>query len=119
MFCINIMAGHHEEVTRRFSLKGVDRFAGIAHDPGPCGPILKDAVGWIDCAIREEHDAGDHMIVVASVSRIEAAADTAPLVFFRGYYGTFRAAASSRLWRRTISQGGRAGGERRGLDSSG
>ncbi len=93
MFCINIMAGHHEEVTRRFSLKGVDRFAGIAHDPGPCGPILKDAVGWIDCAIREEHDAGDHMIVVASVSRIEAAADTAPLVFFRGVYGTFRAAA--------------------------
>jgi 3-hydroxy-9,10-secoandrosta-1,3,5(10)-triene-9,17-dione monooxygenase reductase component len=93
MFCINIMAGHHEEVTRRFALKGVDRFAGIPHEPGPCGPVLNDAVGWIDCVIRDEHEAGDHTIVVASVSRIEAAPDTAPLVFFRGAYGTFRATA--------------------------
>jgi 3-hydroxy-9,10-secoandrosta-1,3,5(10)-triene-9,17-dione monooxygenase reductase component len=90
-FCINIMAGHHEELTRRFSLKGVDRFAGIVYDEGPCGPILEDAVGWIDCVIREEHEAGDHTIVVASVSRIEAAPDSSPLVFFRGVYGTFRA----------------------------
>jgi 3-hydroxy-9,10-secoandrosta-1,3,5(10)-triene-9,17-dione monooxygenase reductase component len=91
-FCINIMAGHHEELTRRFSWKGVDRFAGIDYEDGPCGPILADAVGWIDCAIRDEHDAGDHTIVVAGVSRIEAAAEANPLVFFRGVYGTFRGA---------------------------
>jgi flavin reductase (DIM6/NTAB) family NADH-FMN oxidoreductase RutF len=91
-FCINIMAGHHEELTRRFSWKGVDRFTGIDYGDGPCGPILADAVGWIDCAIRDEHDAGDHTIVVAGVSRIEAAAEASPLVFFRGVYGTFRGA---------------------------
>jgi len=90
---LSVLSSEHGTVARSLAAKGVDRFAGIAHDPGPCGPILKDAVGWIDCAIREEHDAGDHTIVVASVSRIEAAADTAPLVFYRGVYGTFRAAA--------------------------
>ncbi|MCW2991605.1 MAG: flavin reductase, partial [Solirubrobacterales bacterium] len=57
----------------------------------PCGPALDDAVAWIECTMRDEHDAGDHTIVVGSVSAIEAAADSAPLVFFRGRYGTFLA----------------------------
>jgi 3-hydroxy-9,10-secoandrosta-1,3,5(10)-triene-9,17-dione monooxygenase reductase component len=90
-FCVNIMAGHHEETTRRFSLKGVDRFAGISYAERQCGPALDEAVAWIECAIIEEHDAGDHLIVVASVVAIEAAQESLPLVFFRGQYGTFRA----------------------------
>jgi 3-hydroxy-9,10-secoandrosta-1,3,5(10)-triene-9,17-dione monooxygenase reductase component len=94
-FCVNIMARQHEELTRRFSYKGIDRFAGIAYEEGPCGPVLSDAVGWIDCTIRDEHDAGDHTIVVASVSRIEASSDASPLVFFRGVYGTFHGPESA------------------------
>jgi 3-hydroxy-9,10-secoandrosta-1,3,5(10)-triene-9,17-dione monooxygenase reductase component len=39
--------------------------------------------------VAAEHDAGDHTIVLGAVRRIEAAADGAPLVFFRGRYGTF------------------------------
>ncbi|MFL5843481.1 MAG: flavin reductase family protein [Solirubrobacteraceae bacterium] len=90
-FCVNIMAGHHEEATRQFALKDADRFAGVSYTDRPCGPALDDAVAWIECAIRDEHDAGDHTIVVGAVSAIEAAADGAPLVFFRGRYGTFLA----------------------------
>ncbi|MCW2992089.1 MAG: monooxygenase, partial [Solirubrobacterales bacterium] len=71
-FCINIMAGHHEEATRQFALKGADRFTGVAYSDRPCGPALDDAVAWIECTMRDEHDAGDHTIVVGSVSAIEA-----------------------------------------------
>jgi flavin reductase (DIM6/NTAB) family NADH-FMN oxidoreductase RutF len=86
-FCVNIMAGHHEETTRRFAQRGIDRFAGVQFRRRPCGPALTDAVAWIECALRAEHDAGDHTIAVGEVTEIEAADDAVPLVFFRGRYG--------------------------------
>ena len=89
-FCINIMAGHHEQTTRRFAAKGADRFEGVDWVERPSGPGLQDAVAWIECSLRDEHDAGDHTIVVGAVFAMEAAAEgSVPLVFFRGTYGTF------------------------------
>jgi flavin reductase (DIM6/NTAB) family NADH-FMN oxidoreductase RutF len=92
-FCINVMAGHHEEVTRQFAAKEADRFSGVDCEARPTGPALRDAVAWLECKIHNEHDAGDHTIVVARVVAIEAAPETDPLVFFRGSYGSFRAAS--------------------------
>lgn len=89
-FCINVMASHHREVTGRFAARGTDRFAGVGCVDRPTGPALADAVAWIECRLHEEHDAGDHTIVVARVVAIEAAEHAAqPLVFFRGAYGSF------------------------------
>jgi flavin reductase (DIM6/NTAB) family NADH-FMN oxidoreductase RutF len=88
-FCVNVMAGHHEEMTRRFAVRGADRFAGVSWRDGLCGPALDDAAAWIECRLRDEHDAGDHTIVVADVLALEAGEDPVPLVFFRGRYGTF------------------------------
>jgi flavin reductase (DIM6/NTAB) family NADH-FMN oxidoreductase RutF len=92
--CINVMAGHHEELTRRFAAKEADRFAGVPYADRETGPALHDAVAWVECRLRDEHDAGDHTIVVADVVAIEAAGavDLEPLVFFKGRYGSFRAA---------------------------
>ncbi len=89
-FCVNVLAGHHEELCRQFARKDADRFASVSHSPRPGGPGLDEAVAWIDCRLRDEHDAGDHTIVVADVLGIEAAGDAEPLVFFRGAYGSFR-----------------------------
>jgi flavin reductase (DIM6/NTAB) family NADH-FMN oxidoreductase RutF len=88
-FCVNVMARHHEEACRRFALKDADRFAGVDWSERPGGPAFHDAVAWIDCELREEHDAGDHTIAVADVLGIDAAAARPPLVFFRGRYGGF------------------------------
>ena len=92
-FTINVMAHHHEDLTVRFAAKGVERFAGLDCVDGPTGPRLHDALAWIDCELRDEHDAGDHTIVVADVLEINSAPEEQlkpPLVFFRGRYGTFR-----------------------------
>jgi 3-hydroxy-9,10-secoandrosta-1,3,5(10)-triene-9,17-dione monooxygenase reductase component len=90
-FCINIMARHHEQVARRFAAKEIDRFAGVSYTDRAAGRALRDALAWIECETQDEHDAGDHTIVVARVVAIEAAADhIEPLVFFRGTYGSFR-----------------------------
>jgi len=89
-FCINVFAAHHEEASRRFSARGVDRFAGVAWHARPAGPALDDAVAWIECTIDAVHEAGDHLIVVGAVDRLDMrAADVEPLVFFRGRYGSF------------------------------
>jgi flavin reductase (DIM6/NTAB) family NADH-FMN oxidoreductase RutF len=91
-FCVNVMAGHHEEVTRRFAARETDRFAGVPYTDRAGGPALRDALAWIDCEMQDEHEAGDHTIVVARVLAMEAAAESSdPLVFFRGAYGSFRA----------------------------
>jgi 3-hydroxy-9,10-secoandrosta-1,3,5(10)-triene-9,17-dione monooxygenase reductase component len=87
--CVNVLADHHEQVTRAFATKGIDRFAGVAHHRRVSGPALEGAVAWLDCEIRAEHEAGDHVIVVAEVVALDGRADAAPLVFFRGAYGTF------------------------------
>ncbi len=89
-FCVNVMAGHHEEITRRFSMRGIDRFAGVEVRETQAGPALADAVAWIECSLRDEHDAGDHTIALANVLALETAPmRTPPLVVFRGVYGTF------------------------------
>ncbi|WP_228534706.1 flavin reductase family protein [Nocardia sp. BSTN01] len=90
-FCVNVMAGHHEQVCRAFARPGADRFAGVAWHERAAGPGIEEAVAWIGCRVLQEHDAGDHTIVVAEVTDLEAASDVAPLVFFRGAYGTFTA----------------------------
>jgi 3-hydroxy-9,10-secoandrosta-1,3,5(10)-triene-9,17-dione monooxygenase reductase component len=88
-FCVNVMAEPHVAVTRQFSTRDADRYAGVAHSPRPTGPGLEGAVAWIECRINAEHDAGDHTIVVADVIAVDAIGQVEPLVFFRGRYGTF------------------------------
>ena len=89
-FCVNVFAAHHEEASRRFAARGVDRFAGVAWHARPSGPALDDAVAWIECTIDAEHEAGDHLIVVGAVDEFDLrAGESDPLVFFRGRYGSF------------------------------
>jgi flavin reductase (DIM6/NTAB) family NADH-FMN oxidoreductase RutF len=88
-FCANVMAHNHEELCRQFARKNVDRFAGVSWHSRLAGPGLDDAVAWIECEIEAEYEAGDHEIVVGRVLAIEASETSAPLVFFRGGYGSF------------------------------
>jgi flavin reductase (DIM6/NTAB) family NADH-FMN oxidoreductase RutF len=89
-FCVNIFAAHHEEASRRFSSRGVDRFAGVAWHARTSGPALDDAVAWIECTIDAVYEAGDHLIAVGLVDELSTREDAnEPLVFFRGRYGHF------------------------------
>ena len=84
------MASHHEHVSRAFSARGGDRFDRIAWHARTGGPALDEAVAWLDCRLWAEHPAGDHTIAVCEVIAAESSPQaTAPLVFFRGRYGSF------------------------------
>ncbi|MCJ7627055.1 MAG: flavin reductase family protein [Longimicrobiales bacterium] len=61
-----------------------DRFRELTVANGPLGsPLIKGALGWIECRVHEVHPGGDHSIIVAEVVGCEASG-VDPLLFFRG-----------------------------------
>jgi 3-hydroxy-9,10-secoandrosta-1,3,5(10)-triene-9,17-dione monooxygenase reductase component len=86
----NILGEDSEEISRLFAQKGADRFAHIAYTSGRSGaPVLDAAIAFVDCETVDEHDAGDHVIVVGKVLELGYSADGKPLLFYRGGYGRF------------------------------
>jgi 3-hydroxy-9,10-secoandrosta-1,3,5(10)-triene-9,17-dione monooxygenase reductase component len=51
--------------------------------------MIDGAVAAIEATVELEHDAGDHTIVVASVTALQAADERLRLLFYRGGYGRF------------------------------
>jgi 3-hydroxy-9,10-secoandrosta-1,3,5(10)-triene-9,17-dione monooxygenase reductase component len=89
-FTVNILNEHQEDVCRVFATKGADRFSRIGWRPSAIGqPILHDALAYIDCVMEDQHDAGDHVIVVGRVQELGVLSEDGPLLFFRGGYGKF------------------------------
>ena len=86
-FTINILPSEHRHLAAQFARSGADKFDGVAHTPSPLGnPVLDDALAWVDCELHQEHDGGDHTIVVAAVRSLGARPDGDPLLFFKGDY---------------------------------
>ncbi len=86
-FCVNVLAAAQEDVCRVFAMSGEDKFAGIGWKPAESGsPLLDGVLAWIDCAVHEIHDGGDHQSVIGRVLGLDVAAEGDPLVFYRGGY---------------------------------
>jgi flavin reductase (DIM6/NTAB) family NADH-FMN oxidoreductase RutF len=60
---------------------------GIATEAGASGaPMLVGALGWLECALREEVEVGTHTLFVCDVLRVEQGIDAPTLVRVRGTY---------------------------------
>ncbi|MEU0939853.1 flavin reductase family protein [Embleya sp. NPDC005971] len=93
-FCVNILGSDQEQLCRQFSVKDIDRFAGVRWSESAAGPQLCDALAWMSCSIDVEHVAGDHVIIIAEVTGLRVNPDEPePLVFHRGLFGSFRESA--------------------------
>ncbi len=90
-FCINILAADQESICAAMAQSGGDKFTAFAWRTGVTGsPILADVIGYVDCDLEAEHDAGDHTIAIGRVRDFDIlAGDKPPLLFFRGSYGQF------------------------------
>lgn len=87
-FAVNVLAEEQVEVSRGFARPGVDGMLGVPHRPGVTGaPILRDAVAWLECAVHERLEGGDHTIYIGRVLDVDIARpDAAPLLFYAGAY---------------------------------
>ncbi|WP_316784269.1 flavin reductase family protein [Streptomyces sasae] len=87
LLAISILGAQQREAARRLAVSGGDKFGGLPWLGSPGGaPVLEGALAWLECAVEAEYPAGDHMIVVARVLRLDALQEGEPLLFFRGAF---------------------------------
>jgi len=86
VFTVNILASDQEGVSRRFAVSGGNKFEGVSHRIGANGaPILEGTLGYLECAIVNGLDGGDHTIYLGEVLQAETR-EAKPLLFYRGGY---------------------------------
>jgi flavin reductase (DIM6/NTAB) family NADH-FMN oxidoreductase RutF len=87
---VSLLAAGQDWLAQHFA-RGVPPIAmwhGIATEAGAAGaPLLVGALGWLECALREELAVGTHTLFVCGVERVELGVDAPPLVRARGEYG--------------------------------
>jgi flavin reductase len=87
-FAVSVLAADQAHLAQHFA-RGVPPIAmwhGIATLDGARGPLLEGAVGWLECALERELEAGDHTLFLGLVERAEPGADGPPLMRLSGDY---------------------------------
>jgi 3-hydroxy-9,10-secoandrosta-1,3,5(10)-triene-9,17-dione monooxygenase reductase component len=88
--CVNILTEHQRDICLQLATPGADKFCNVAWMASPAGhPILEGTLGWLECAVEMEHEAGDHVIVISRPVRLGMRPDESPLIFYQGGYGSF------------------------------
>jgi flavin reductase (DIM6/NTAB) family NADH-FMN oxidoreductase RutF len=87
-FAINILASTQEALSRRFSSREGDRFAGVGFSRGSSGvALLDDTLAAVECTVTTRVEQGDHTILVGTVGS-GVARDLQPLLYYRGGYAS-------------------------------
>jgi flavin reductase (DIM6/NTAB) family NADH-FMN oxidoreductase RutF len=93
-YTVSILGTEHQDVSARLARQGSHDLDGIALRGTELGPpALADALAVFECESEAVHDAGDHAILIGRVVRFMHHENGAPLVFFRGKYGTLATAS--------------------------
>ena len=86
IFGVSILREDQEDVSRRFSWRGPEKFAGFVLEHGETGaPLVPGAVAHLECSVVSAHRAGDHTLFVGEVQVIRVAAGR-PLIYHRSGY---------------------------------
>jgi len=90
-FAVSLLAGGQEWLAQHFArgVPPIGMWSGIATEDGGTGaPRLVGALGWLDCLVVSEHEAGDHSFFVGEVESVRLGAPAPPLVYHDGAYRT-------------------------------
>lgn len=87
-FAVSLLGADQLELAQHFA-RGVPPIVlwdGIPAREGARGPLLAGALGWLECRLAGEHEAGDHTLFVGRVERVEQGVLGEPLLRLRGDY---------------------------------
>ncbi|MEV5975332.1 flavin reductase family protein [Streptomyces sp. NPDC051921] len=85
---VHILPSRHHELALWFSTKGVDKFSRGDFTTNAQGhPVLDGVSAVLECEASARHDAGDHTILVGSVTSARVS-DEDPTVYFRRGFHT-------------------------------
>jgi flavin reductase (DIM6/NTAB) family NADH-FMN oxidoreductase RutF len=93
-FVVNLLGANQGHVSNIFARRAEDHFADRSlYTVGDDGmPRIVGAMAHLTCEVEQQHDAGDHSIVVGRVIAGEGVARD-PLIFYRGAYDTLSGSA--------------------------
>jgi flavin reductase (DIM6/NTAB) family NADH-FMN oxidoreductase RutF len=85
-FVIHVLAADQMHLSRRFSNPSADKFARLEFAEGlGRAPVIGGTVATFECRLAQQHDGGDHLILIGEVERYRYA-DLHPLLFHGGDY---------------------------------
>jgi flavin reductase (DIM6/NTAB) family NADH-FMN oxidoreductase RutF len=87
-FAVSLLGAGQVELAQHFA-RGVPPIVlwhGIDRRDSARGPLLAEALGWLECALAGEHEAGDHTLFVGLVERAEQGDGGPPLLRIDGDY---------------------------------
>jgi flavin reductase len=85
----SLLSSAQTELAQHFARSGIPPIAlwhGVEVRDGPRGPLIANALGWLECRTSSVHDAGDHTIFVGEVESTELGAVGQGLVYRGGEY---------------------------------
>ena len=88
-FAVSLLAADQGWLAEHFArgVPPIGMWHGIATEPGARGaPLLVGALGWLECALRDEVAVGTHTLFVCAVERVEHGVDAPALVRVHGAY---------------------------------
>jgi flavin reductase (DIM6/NTAB) family NADH-FMN oxidoreductase RutF len=91
-FVVNYLLAGRGELSNRFASREQDRWTDVAWRPAALGlPWLHaDSLAYAECALVQEMEGGDHMILVGRVDGGQPPPPgTQPLMYFRRSYATW------------------------------
>ncbi|WP_328393335.1 flavin reductase family protein [Nocardia sp. NBC_00416] len=86
-FAVNVLASGQDQLATLFATRGADRFATTGWSLAEGLPRLDGVVGWAACDVWQTVEAGDHLLLIGSVTRA-ASTQEAPLVYGHRTFGT-------------------------------
>ena len=88
---VSVLAAGQEHLAQHFArgVPPIGMWHGVATEPGARGaPLLVGALGWLECAVRDEVAVGTHTLFVCEVERVEHGVDAPALVRVRGRFAS-------------------------------
>ena len=87
-FAVSVLATGQEAVSNYYAgWRQPGQVVELAR-PDMSTPVVPDALAWIDCALHQAVDAGDHTLYIGQVEGVTTR-DGEPLIYFRGRYRAF------------------------------
>lgn len=85
----SLLAGAQRDVAQHFARSGIPPvvlWIGVDVRDGARGPLVEEALGWLECRTVAEHEAGDHTVFIAEVESIELGRAGEGLVYRGGEF---------------------------------
>lgn len=89
-FAVNVLRADQQEISQLFAVSAEaepDHLRGVPYRISANGnPLIEGSLAYLECAVSDRCEGGDHTIFLASVVDGEVLEEAPPLLFYQGKY---------------------------------